>query len=99
MQNPFLIGKTLYLRPVELDDGVTVAAWLNDPEVRRYLRGRLPLTQLAEQAFLRRISESDNDLVLGIMVREAETFIGVLGLHQLDNRNRHAQFGITIGDK
>jgi RimJ/RimL family protein N-acetyltransferase len=59
----------------------------------------MPLTLLAEEAFLRRISESESDLVLGIIVRETEQFIGVLGLHQIDPRNRHAQFGITVGDK
>ena len=31
--------------------------------------------------------------------RETEQFIGVTGLHQLDTRNRHVQFGITVGDK
>jgi RimJ/RimL family protein N-acetyltransferase len=99
MHNPYLIGNAIYLRSVELEDGTTVAAWLNDPDVRRFLRGRLPLSRLAEEAFLRRISESENDLVLGIVVRQSDQLIGVLGLHQLDNRNRHALFGITIGDK
>jgi RimJ/RimL family protein N-acetyltransferase len=99
MRNPFLLGSTIYLRPIELEDAATVATWLNDPEVRHFLRGRLPLTRFAEEAFLRRISESDNDFVVGIVVREKDQFIGVLGLHQLDNRNRHAKFGITLGDK
>ena len=99
MTNAFLIGSQIYLRPVSLEDGATIAGWLNDPEVRRTLRARMPITHLAEEAFLRRIGESENDLILAIMVRETEQFIGVLGLHQIDSRNRHAQFGITIGEK
>lgn len=31
--------------------------------------------------------------------REPEQFIGVTGFRQLDARNRHVQFGITVGEK
>jgi RimJ/RimL family protein N-acetyltransferase len=32
-------------------------------------------------------------------VREPEQFIGVTGLRHIDVRNRHAEFGIAIGEK
>ena len=32
-------------------------------------------------------------------VRETDNLIGMTGLHHIDARNRHASFGITIGDK
>jgi RimJ/RimL family protein N-acetyltransferase len=94
-----LVGSQVYLRPLGLEDAVTLTAWLNDPEVTRNLLVYRPLTQMAEEAFLRKISESESDIVLGIMVREPEQFIGVTGLHHFDFRNCHASFGISIGDK
>ncbi len=99
MQNPFLIGSKVYLRPLDLADAPTLTTWLNDPEVTRYLLLHRPLTLLAEEAFLRKMSESEHDIVLGIVAREPEQFIGATGLHQLDARNRHVQFGIVLGEK
>ena len=99
MQNPFLIGPTVYLRPLEREDAPTLVTWMNDPEVTRFLRRRGPINRIAEEAFLRRLSESTTDVVLGIVVREADRFIGVTGLHQFETRHRHAMFGITLGDK
>jgi RimJ/RimL family protein N-acetyltransferase len=99
VQNPFLIGPTVYLRPLERGDARTLVAWLNDPEVTRFLRAYRPMTLAAEEEFLRRAAESDKDLALGVMTRAAGQFIGVAGLHDLDGRNRHAQFGVTLGDK
>jgi RimJ/RimL family protein N-acetyltransferase len=99
MHNPFLIGPTVYLRPLEREDARPLVAWLNDPEVSRFLRAYRPLTLAAEEEFLRRLSESDKDLALAIMTRAAGQFIGVTGLHDVDPRNRHAQLGIALGDK
>jgi [ribosomal protein S5]-alanine N-acetyltransferase len=99
MQNPFLIGAKVYLRPLDLEDVDTLTTWLNDPEVTRTMLIYHPLTRMAEEAFLRKISESESDVVLGIMVRETEQFIGVTGLHRFDVRNRHALFGISVGEK
>jgi RimJ/RimL family protein N-acetyltransferase len=94
-----LIGSTIYLRPLDLADVPLLLAWMNDPEVTRQLRAYRPIMRLAEEEFLRKLSTSESDIALGIMVREPEQFIGVTGLHRLDVRNRHAEFGITIGDK
>lgn len=99
MQTPFLIGSRVYLRPLDLADAPVLTAWLNNPEVTRYLRLHRPLMPLAEEAFLRKMSESERDIVLGIVTREPEQFIGVTGLHQMDACNRHVQFGITLGEK
>jgi RimJ/RimL family protein N-acetyltransferase len=94
-----LIGSKVYLRPLDLADAPTLTTWMNDPEVTRYLIIHRPLMLLAEEAFLRKMSESERDIVLGIVTREPEQFIGVTGLHQLDVRNRHVQFGIVVGEK
>jgi RimJ/RimL family protein N-acetyltransferase len=99
MRYPFLIGSKVYLRPLDLEDIAALTTWLNDPEVTRHLLVYRPLTRMAEEAFLRKISESESEVVLGIVVREPEQFIGVTGLRHLDVRNRHAEFGIAIGEK
>ena len=48
---------------------------------------------------MQRLRSSETDLALGITLREADQLIGATGLHHLDARNRHASFGITVGEK
>jgi RimJ/RimL family protein N-acetyltransferase len=99
MNNPFLIGPTLYLRPLEKTDAALVMSWLNDPEVNRTLQTCFPINLLVEEAFIARVSQGDHSLPLVMVLRESDKPIGVTGLHEIDYRNRHAGFGITIGAK
>lgn len=99
MQNAFLIGPTVYLRPLERGDAPQLATWLNDPEVNRTLATLRPICLAAEETYLSRLAESQTDIGLGIMVRQGDQFVGTTGLHNLDLRNRQAAFGICVGDK
>jgi RimJ/RimL family protein N-acetyltransferase len=99
MQNPFLVGDKIYLRPLEKEDARLCAVWFNDAEVTRTLLTYRPLSVPAEEGFLERISGDENSLALGIVVQETDQLIGVCGLKNIDWRSRHAEFGITIGAK
>jgi UDP-4-amino-4,6-dideoxy-N-acetyl-beta-L-altrosamine N-acetyltransferase len=99
MINPFLIGERIYLRPLERDDAAPVAAWLNDPEVNRTILHAHPMSVQAEQNWLDKLAESQENIALGIVLKDGDRLIGVTALKQFDWRNRHASFGITIGVK
>ncbi len=102
MRNAFLIGRRLYLRPLELEDADLVRGWLNDPEVRRFLRINAPLNRLAEEAFIRGLTERRSTLerVLVVVLREGERPIGTVGLHDVAPAcERTATVGIAIGEK
>ena len=47
MKHPYLVGKNIYLRPLEpedLEDGYL--GWINDPEVNRFIMaGNMPTTR------------------------------------------------------
>ncbi len=98
MQNPFLIGERVYLRPLELSDAPTITPWFNDAEVTRFLLRHRPMSVGAEEEFLRRVAANDTDVTVGIVVRETDQLIGTTGLHP-ECRNRSARFGIVLGDK
>jgi ribosomal-protein-alanine N-acetyltransferase len=98
MQNPFLIGDKVYLRPLEREDALTLQSWFNDPEVTRYILARRPLSLRDEERFLEQVSQGDN-IVLGIVRRDVDQLIGTTGFHQFNHHNRNALFGISIGDK
>ena len=98
MQNPVRIGTKVYLRPLDQEDAPRIVPWFNDPEVSRTIAMYLPLNRLGEEAFIAKLYQSDHDIVLGIAARESDALVGVTGLHQIDYKNRHANFGITIGE-
>ncbi len=98
MQNPFLVGDKVYLRPLEVADAAAVATWFNDPEVRRFLRRYQPMSLYAEEEFLRKLAANETDVLLGVVVKETGQLIGTAGLHP-EYRCRSAMFGIALGEK
>jgi [ribosomal protein S5]-alanine N-acetyltransferase len=99
VNNPFLIGTKIYLRAMEKEDAAALAAGLSDPDVRRTLNSYQPMSLAAEEDFIARARQNEHDLTLGIVVKESDKIIGGAGLHRIDCKNRHACFGIYIGDK
>src|ERR1700757_943589 len=99
MKNSFLIGNKIYLRPLEKADAGSFLPWVNDPDVTRTLNIYRPMNLLAEEEALTRITQSEHDVALGIVIKANDKFIGATGLHRVDLKNRHASFGIFIGDK
>jgi RimJ/RimL family protein N-acetyltransferase len=98
MKNPYLIGPTLYLRPVERADAPLLLSWVNNPEVTRTILHRPPINLPAEEEYIDRVTRSEHDLVLLIVLKESDRPVGATGLHQIDFRNRHASFGILLGE-
>lgn len=98
MNNAFLIGPRVYLRPLEREDAPRIAGYLNSPPVRRTLALYRPLTVAQEGARLEAIAGSDKDVLLGVALRDGDTLVGVTGLHRLEFRNRNAEFGLFIGE-
>lgn len=99
MQNPFLIGTLVYLRPLERLDAAILLPWINDQEVTRTLRVHRPLNLTAEEDFINHLCTQSDTVALGIALRADDRLVGMCSLNQIDSKNRHAQFGIIIGDK
>ena len=99
MQNPFLIGSTIYLRPLERADAATLLPWVNDPAVTRHLLLHRPVNLKAEEEFIDHLYQSEQDVHLGIVVRRTGRLVGGCALHRIDAKNRSASLGIFIGAK
>ena len=95
----FRKGKRVILRPVCEDDVRRCLIWINDPEVTQFLATNLPLFLEEEKEWLRKRHENkDKDLAFAIETIDGE-HIGNVGLHRISWINRHASFGIAIGNK
>jgi RimJ/RimL family protein N-acetyltransferase len=95
-----LCDELIRLRPLELVDVPTTAAWRNDPAIRdQVLSFRFPVTHVMETRFIERAIAGDgsDQCVLGIVDRSDEALCGLVYLRNIDWISRHASFGIMIG--
>lgn len=95
-------GERIYLTPLDPANAETARAWINDPEVNRYLlTGQVPVTREQEAEFYRR-AEADWAAGTGygfeLHVTETGRYIGNCGLHKVSMRHRSAEIGILIGE-
>jgi RimJ/RimL family protein N-acetyltransferase len=101
MHYPFIVGEKIFLTPVEREEFVTsMLRWVNDPEATYYMfTGLLPVTSemLAEE--YERITRSQNDVMFGIVDKETDTYVGNVGLYQINWIARHAEMRRFIGEK
>ena len=91
-------GTKTRLRALERDDLPHFVEWVNDPEVRRFLSIRYPLSMTEEEKWWERFLTQQNDHIWAIETEDG-IYIGNIGLHGVERENRRAGMGIMIGNK
>jgi RimJ/RimL family protein N-acetyltransferase len=91
-------GTLVRLRALEKDDLQHFVAWVNDPETRRFMTIRYPLSMTEEESWWQGHLERKNDRAFAIETKDG-IYIGNLGLHNIEPENRRAMLGIMIGQK
>ena len=99
MINPYLVGPRLYARPVEISDAPVLQGWVNDPDVRRTTMRHRPMSLKGEEAFLESLRDDEKTHLLMLTLKADDRPIGVACWFQIDQRNRSAEYGLTIGAK
>lgn len=99
MRNAYLVGRTVYLRPLEEDDAIECHVWLNDPEVRRTLAARARAVTVADSREFIAAARARGDQLFAIVTCADGVYIGNAGLESIDAVNRRADLGIVIGRK
>lgn len=97
-----IFGKRIRLRAIERADLPRFVAWLNDPEVRRYLLQLTPLSIVEEEQWYESMLKrpmAEHPLVIEINAPEGWLPVGDIGLNSIDWVNRQAEVGIFIGEK
>jgi RimJ/RimL family protein N-acetyltransferase len=93
-------GEKIYLTELDLDNAETIRAWLNDPEVYKYLMvGHTPISKEDERRYYQADAVSSDTRNFEIHVAEDGRYIGNVGLKDIDPIHRHAELGISIGHK
>lgn len=97
-----ILGKRVRLCPIERDNLPLLAAWLNDPDVRRYLNLYLPVSISDEEKWLKAQQEKEpaaQPFLLEIRDRDGWLPIGEIGFDTVNWRDRWAEIFIFIGEK
>ena len=99
MQNPFIIGERLYLRPLEpAQDNHLYSTWLNDEEIRRYF-SIYPTSDTRGKERLENLYKSFQHIIFGIVRKDDNSLIGLVGLKDINILNQSAEFYVIIGDR
>lgn len=94
-----LKGKKCDLGDLEEKHLPNLVKWFNDKEVTRYMSVDYSnLTLKKEKQWFEKAKSSNKDVIFGIHAKEGN-IIGSTSLKDIDNNNKHAEFGIAIANK
>lgn len=101
MHRPFLVGGSVYLRPLEPADlEGPYLGWLNDPEVTRFMEaGAFPTTLSSLRRYVEDVAQAPANVMLAIIEKTADTHVGNIKLGPIHWIHRRADLGIMIGDR
>ena len=98
-QNPFIIGERLYLRPLEpAQDNHLYSTWLNDAEIRRYF-SIYPTSDTRAKERIDNLYKSTGHIIFGVVLKEDNRLIGLVGLKDINLLNQSAEFYVIIGER
>ena len=100
MKKPFLIGKRIYLEPLDIENDIfDYTDWVNDQEITKYMGvGSYPLTEEQLRKYIKRFKKS-KDFLLGIFIKRTDKHIGNITFQNINHENRSGEIGIIVGKK
>lgn len=98
LENPFLIGEKIYLRPVEPDDAKFLAKGENNPVIREALFLALPVSLTNEQEKIEQYIKLKESTVFIIVEKETNQPVGQTAFFRIDYISRAAVFYLAILD-
>jgi RimJ/RimL family protein N-acetyltransferase len=99
MQNPFIVGERIYLRPLEpAQDNHLYSTWINDEEIRRYF-SIYPTSDSRGKERLEQLYKDGKHIIFGVALSSDNRLIGLAGLKDINYINQTAEFYNIIGDR
>lgn len=101
MKSRFIAGERVHLREVRPSDvGEAYYAWMNDPEVTRYLESRFyPQSLEGLREFVAGKLGDRASVFLAIVLHDGDRHIGNIKLGPIDWIHRTGDVGLLIGEK
>ncbi|HET9950683.1 MAG TPA: GNAT family protein [Candidatus Eisenbacteria bacterium] len=88
MKTPFLVGETIYLRPLESEDGPEVAAWFREAEFGGRFANGLPVSEEAARRQIETLTRDERQIGLAVALRADDRLVGAVRLYRLSPQRR-----------
>jgi len=99
MQNPFIVGERIYLRPLEpAQYNHLYSTWINDEEICRYF-SIYPTSDTRGKERLEQLYKDGKHIIFGVALNSDNCLIGLVGLKDINYINQTAEFYNIIGDR
>jgi diamine N-acetyltransferase len=98
-QRAFLVGKRVYLRPLEREDLAAIRRWANDPEVRGLTGEATPMSEAGADEFLERVRHESDRVWFIVALRENDRPIGEAGLLRMFHPWRNTDLTLILGER
>ena len=93
-------GKTITLRQLVNSDTESVLEHINDAAVTRWTNIPYPYSRTIARSFIKEARahyRKRKDFIFGIALPASDTVVGMIGLHEIDWKNRQAELGYWLG--
>lgn len=99
MKNAFLVGKDVYLRPLEASDvSDDYVDWMNDVEASQFIPAMtFPARRESIEAYIEKEVKNPNVVFLAVIEKESDIHIGNVKLGPINWLDRNAEYGRLIG--
>jgi diamine N-acetyltransferase len=96
MRMPFLVGETIYLRPLESDDGPDAARWFRGAETEGRLAGGLPVSEEAARRLIETLTRDERQVGMAVARRADDRVVGVIRLYRLNPQRRSGGYRLAL---
>jgi RimJ/RimL family protein N-acetyltransferase len=99
MRHAFLVGRDVYLRPLESADLPLIREWANAPDIRALTAEVLPMSEAGASEFFERVRTERDRVWFTVVLTQDDRVIGEAGLLRMFNAWRTTDLTIIIGDR
>jgi len=96
MRTPFLIGETIYLRPLESEDGPQAARWFQAAEIGGRFASGLPMSEEAGRRHLEGLTRDERQVGLAVALRADDKLAAAIRLYSLQPQRRSGGYRLAV---
>jgi diamine N-acetyltransferase len=93
---PFLIAETIYLRPLEPEDGPQVAPWLVEAEISGPFSNGLPVSEEAARRRIETVTRDERQVGFAVALRADDRLVGAVRLYRLSPQRRNCGYSLAL---
>lgn len=91
-------GEKVIISALNIADKSTILKWVNNPELKIMIGTIYPISDVEHEKWFSSRFENPYNKIFGIVAREYDCLVGIIGLTNIDFVNRNAELYVYIGD-